>query len=74
MDSLLMGRQFIDSPLIEEYKLENTEADQAILEADDFILVLEYHWVSDTNVFPNVRQRVQLSAIPLLAAFTGSRP
>lgn len=44
------------------------------MEADDFVELIQYHWVSDINVFPNERQRVQLAAILLLATFTGSRP
>jgi integrase len=36
--------------------------------------VLRCHWATDTNVFPNERQRVQLATILLFAAFTGSRP
>ena len=36
--------------------------------------VLRCHWVTDTNSFPNERQRVQVAAILLLAAVTGSRP
>lgn len=36
--------------------------------------VLRCHWESDTSVFPGERQRIQLAALLLLAAFTGSRP
>jgi integrase len=36
--------------------------------------LIQYHWASDINIFPNERQRLQLAAILLLAAFTGSRP
>jgi integrase len=44
------------------------------LEAEDFVQMIQYHWASDINIFPNERQRVQVAAILLLAAFTGSRP
>ena len=66
--------QFIEGGLTEEYDLDNTETEKPLLEADDFAEVIQYHWVSDINVFPNERQRVQLAAILLLAAYTGSRP
>lgn len=66
--------QFVEGPLTEEYGLDNTETEKPLLEADDFVEVIRYHWVSDINIFPNERQRVQLAAILLLAAFTGSRP
>jgi uncharacterized protein DUF3435 len=60
--------------LTQEYSLDNTETEKPLLEADDFVEVIQYHWVSDINIFPNERQRVQVAAILLLAAFTGSRP
>jgi Protein of unknown function (DUF3435) len=60
--------------LTQEYSLDNTETEKPLLEAGDFVEVIQYHWVSDINVFPNERQRVQVAAILLLAAFTGSRP
>jgi integrase len=60
--------------LTEEYGLDNIETEKPLLEADDFVELIRYHWVSDINVFPNERQRVQLAVILLLAAFTGSRP
>lgn len=66
--------QFIEGPLTEEYGLDNSETEKPLLEADDFVEVLQYHWAFDINVFPHERQRVQVAAILLLAAFTGSRP
>jgi integrase len=66
--------QFIEGPLTQEYGLDNVETEKPLLEADDFVEVLQYHWASDINVFPHERQRVQVAAILLLAAFTGSRP
>jgi len=44
------------------------------LDAEDFLEVLRCHWVTDTNIFPHERQRVQLATILLIAAFAGSRP
>ena len=71
---MLIPAQFIEGPLTKEYNLDNTETEPKLLEADDFKEVIQYHWASDINVFPNERQRVQFAAILLLAAFTGSRP
>ncbi|KAK4934372.1 hypothetical protein LTR10_024348 [Elasticomyces elasticus] len=65
---------FIEGTLTEEYGLDNVDIEKPLLEADDFVEVIRYHWASDINVFPNERQRLQLAAILLLAAFTGSRP
>ena len=66
--------QFINGPLTKEHDLEVTETDKPVLEAEDLLEVLRYHWVTDTNIFPNERQRVQLATLLLLAAYTGSRP
>lgn len=60
--------------MTEEYKLDNVDVEKPLLEADDFVELIRYHWASDINVFPNERQRLQLAALLLLAAFTGSRP
>jgi integrase len=73
-DRMLISPQFIEGPLTKEYGLDNTEKESLLLEADDFREVIQYHWASDINFFPNERQRVQVAAILLLAAFTGSRP
>lgn len=66
--------QFIEGQLTKEYGLDTSEREPQLLEADDFVVVIQYHWASDINVFPNERQRVQVASILLLAAFTGSRP
>lgn len=66
--------QFINGALAEEHNLEATETDKPILEAEDLMEVLRCHWVTDTNIFPNERQRVQLATLLLFTAFTGSRP
>ena len=60
--------------MTEEYALDNVEIEKPLLEADDFVELIRHHWASDINVFPNERQRLQLAALLLLAAFTGSRP
>ena len=44
------------------------------MDIEDFLEVLRYYWVTDTNLFPHERQRVQVAIILLLAAVTGSRP
>jgi Protein of unknown function (DUF3435) len=71
---MLIQAQFIEGGLTAEYGLDNTETEKPLLEADDFVEIIQYHWVSDINIFPNERQRVRVAALLLLAAFTGSRP
>lgn len=41
---------------------------------DDVYLVLHYHWVLDTSIFPDERQRLQLALLLLLSAYTATRP
>ena len=65
--------QFIEGLLTKEYGLDNSETEKPLLEADDFVELIRYHWVSDINVFPNERQRVQLAVILLLAIFINLR-
>ena len=60
--------------MAEEHALDDSETDKPLLDVVDFLEVLRCHWVTDTNTFPHERQRVQLTTILLLAAFTGSRP
>ncbi len=66
--------QFINGPLAEEHRLDDSETDKPLLDAVDFVELLRCDWVTDTNTFPHERQRVQLATILLVAAFTGSRP
>ena len=66
--------QFIVGPLAKEHGLDDGEIDKPLLDAEDFLEVLRYYWVTDTNSFPHERQQVQVAIILLLAAVTGSRP
>lgn len=66
--------QFIEIDLTREYQLDDREGVKPTLDAQDFLELLQYHWLSDTNVFTAELQRVQLASILLAAAFTGSRP
>ncbi|KAK5311253.1 hypothetical protein LTR93_011789 [Exophiala xenobiotica] len=76
MDPAVTGQifVFIEGPLTDEYGLDNVEVGKPFLEADDFTELIRYPWASDINVLPDEWQRLQLAAIILLAAFTGSRP
>ncbi len=44
------------------------------MNVNDLLLVLQYHWAFDTETFPHERQRVQLSLLLLMAAYTATRP
>lgn len=44
------------------------------MNVDDLFLVLHHHWVLDTSVFPDERQRLQLALLLLLQAYTATRP
>ena len=66
--------QFIEGPLAQEHGLDDSKTDKPLLNAEDFLEVLRCYWVTDTNSFPYERHRVQVAALLLLAAVTGSRP
>ena len=44
------------------------------MNVDDVYLVLHHHWVLDTSVFSDERQRLQLALAILLLAYTATRP
>jgi hypothetical protein len=44
------------------------------MNVDDAYLVLHHHWVLDTSVFPDERQRLQFALLLLIQAYTASRP
>lgn len=44
------------------------------LSAEDFGILLQWHWKYGTSTFVNERQRVQMGIFMLFSAFTGSRP
>ena len=44
------------------------------MDVDDVYLVQHHHWVHDTSVFPDERQRIQLAFLILLQAYTATRP
>ena len=59
---------------MKKYKLDTSVKAKPVMGVDDLLRVLIYHCAKDTSVFPNERQRVQLSLILLFAAYTSSRP
>ena len=68
-----MFDQFIESDLTREYKLDDLKKNKSTLDAQNFLKILRYHWLSDTNVFVSKLQRVQLAIILLTIAFTDFR-
>ena len=66
--------QFIHGELAEDYNLDFDETDKPLLDVEDSGKILQCHWVTDTNTFPNERRRIQLATILLLSAYTTSRP
>lgn len=57
-----------------DYSLDLTRRDKPVLHINDLLLALHHHWFLDTETFPDERQRVQLAALLLTAAYTASRP
>ncbi len=44
------------------------------MDIKDLLKLLEHHWLHDRSVFLHERQRVQLSALILILAYTLARP
>ena len=57
-----------------EHNLSVMDGPKPMLNVNDLLIVLQYHWASDVNTFSHERQRVQLALILLTAAFTTTRP
>jgi len=66
--------QYLSGVLNKAYKLTASARMEPVMSVDDLVRVLHYHWVLDTSTFADERQRVQLSMLLLLAAYTGQRP
>lgn len=62
------------SALVTDYGLDLYPREKPVLHVDDLHTLLFHHWALDTEVFPDERQRVQLAAIMLTAAYTAARP
>jgi len=71
---LLTPRQYINGYLTIRYKLDTSVNEKPVMDVDDVYLVQHHHWVHDTSVFPDERQRIQLSFLILLQAYTATRP
>jgi hypothetical protein len=44
------------------------------MNVDDIYLILHRHWVVDTAIFPDDRQRVQITLLILEMVYTAMRP
>jgi hypothetical protein len=44
------------------------------MSVDDIFLILHHHWVQDTTIFPDGRQRLQFAFLVLISAYTVTRP
>lgn len=44
------------------------------MSVEDLRCLLKYHWINDEKRYPTERQRIQLSLVLLISAFSASRP
>ncbi|KJK84922.1 hypothetical protein H633G_11257 [Metarhizium anisopliae BRIP 53284] len=65
---------YINGYLTIRYKLDTSINEKPVMDVDDVYLVQHHHWVHDTSVFPDERQRIQLALLILLQAYTATRP
>jgi hypothetical protein len=56
------------------YNLDASTSEKPVMNVDDIYLILHHHWVMDTGVFPDGRQRVQIALLVLEMAYTATRP
>jgi hypothetical protein len=56
------------------YNLDASTREKPVIDVDDIYLILHHHWVVDTAIFPDGRQRVQIALLVLEMAYTATRP
>lgn len=66
--------QYIESTLRIEFDLREDRSDKPVLNVDDLLATLHFHWVSCRAWFAAERQHVQLSLMLLLIVYTSARP
>jgi hypothetical protein len=60
--------------LTERYKLDISTKEKPVANVDDIYLALHHHWVQDSSIFPDERQRLQLAFVIQVCAYTATRP
>lgn len=50
--------QYINGYLTTKYNLDTTTREKPVMNVNDIYLVLHHHWILDTSVFPDERQRL----------------
>ncbi|ETS84054.1 hypothetical protein PFICI_05930 [Pestalotiopsis fici W106-1] len=65
---------FIHEVLKPRYNLSEEQKAKAGLYVEDLDILLSHHWLSDTEVFPHERLRLQLAILLTIAGATSSRP
>ncbi|KAJ2984138.1 hypothetical protein NUW58_g6135 [Xylaria curta] len=60
--------------LAEKHQLRTEEKVKSALYVQDLAILLNYHWIRDTEVFSHERLRLQLAAMLILSGPTSSRP
>ncbi|KAI9765002.1 MAG: hypothetical protein M1840_007924 [Geoglossum simile] len=65
---------YIKSSLKDEYELSTEVRTKPDMSVEDLRFALRHHWAYDQELYSTERQRVQMSLMLLLCAYTGSRP
>ncbi|KAI9763324.1 MAG: hypothetical protein M1840_000589 [Geoglossum simile] len=75
MDKLVAKEiQACINSLTVEHNLGVMDGPKPLLDVNDLLTILRYHWTSDCRTFSHERLRVQLALILLVAAYTATRP
>lgn len=69
---MLILSYYINGYLTTKYNLDTTTRKKPVMNVDDVYLVLHHHWILDTSVFPDERQRLQVALLLLPSAYTAT--
>jgi Protein of unknown function (DUF3435) len=56
--------------LIEQFELKQTGRFRGVMDADDFLAILHYHWVLCDDYYPEERQRLQHAVMDIFCSST----
>jgi hypothetical protein len=71
---ILTPRQWIPVYLTPKFGLNDSEKEKACLFVDDLLVLLNNHWVHDTEVFAHERLRIQMALLLVIGGCTATRP
>jgi hypothetical protein len=74
VQSLKISLQFIMDTLIDQFELQQTGRFRGVVNADDVVAILHYHWVLCDDYYPEERQRLQHAIMNVFCSSTTHEP